>query len=71
MERNPQPEQRLTATDNEEVSRVPTGQDAPADMEVPKPAYSHVYGKMDLNEGGLDAQAAVTGAFLLAGNYLT
>jgi hypothetical protein len=49
------------APDNE-LSRLPT-QDDLSIGEVPRPAFSNVYGQMDLTGAGLNTQAAITGEY--------
>lgn len=45
-----------------ELSRLPTQVDLSVG-EVPRPAFSNVYGQMDLTGAGLNTQAAITSEF--------
>lgn len=47
-----------------ELSRLPTQEDLSIG-EVPRPAFSNVYGQMDLTGAGLNTQAAITGEFVV------
>ncbi|EEA25527.1 hypothetical protein TMatcc_006244 [Talaromyces marneffei ATCC 18224] len=50
-----------TATDdNYDMSHIPTQEDFSVGEGVPEPAYSHVYGRMDLANKGLNTQASIT-----------